>query len=103
MDSGSEQQGIVQLLLSSALGEYLERVRELGAMEGPEGAVELSPTLRPVIEAMHHVLAGGEVEVHIVRGGQKDIFQELQQRAVRATTETNTLNQEQGKVVVTAV
>jgi hypothetical protein len=103
MNNGSDQQGVVQLSFSSALGEYLERVSELGAMEGPAGAVEISPTLRPVLEAMHHVLAGGEVEVRIVRGGQQDIFQELQKRAEQATMETNALNQEQGKLVVTAV
>jgi hypothetical protein len=103
MNNGGEQQGIIQLSFSSALGEYLERVRELGAMEGPEGAIDISPTLRPVLEAMHHLLAGGEVEVRIVRGGQQDIFQDLQQRAVQATTETNAINQVTGKVVVTAV
>jgi hypothetical protein len=103
MNNGGEQQDIIQLSFSSALGEYLERVRELGAMEGPDGAVDISPTLRPVLEAMHHLLAGGEVEVRIVRGGQQDIFQDLQQRAVQATTETNAINQVTGKVVVTAV
>jgi hypothetical protein len=43
------------------------------------------------------------VEVRIVRNGQQDIFQELEQRAAQATHETNTLNQPAGKVVVTAV
>jgi hypothetical protein len=103
MNNDSEQQRIVHLALSSALGEYLERVRELGAVEGLDGAVELNPTLKPVLEAMHHVLAGGEVEVRIVRDGQPDIFHELQQRAVQATEETNAINQPPGRVLVTAV
>ncbi|WP_224368597.1 hypothetical protein [Hyalangium versicolor] len=103
MNDGSEQHGIVQLSLSSALGEYLERVRQLGAVEGVDGAIELSPSLQPVLEAMHHVLAGGEVEVRVVRDGQQDIFQELQRRATHATEQTNALNQGPGKVVVTAV
>lgn len=102
MSNDSDGQ-IIQLSFASALGGYLERVRELGAVEGTDGAVEINPTLQPILAAMHHVLAGGEVEVHVVRGGQADIFQELQQRAVHATQETNALNQPPGQVVVTAV
>ena len=103
MNKGSEDPSIIQLSLSAALGQYLERVRELGAVEGLRGSVQINPTLVPVLEAMHHVLAGGEVEVRIVRGGQQEIVQELQQRAVQATQETNALNQQPGGVVVTAV
>jgi hypothetical protein len=101
MSNGTER--IVQLSFSAALGEYLVRVQELGAVEGLEGSVEISPSLKPVLEAMHHVLAGGEVRVHIVRGGQQEIFQELQQRAIQATEETNALNQPYGKAVDIAV
>ncbi|MBN1205926.1 MAG: hypothetical protein JXB05_13500 [Myxococcaceae bacterium] len=72
-------------------------------MEGPNGAAELSPTLQPIVAAMHHVLAGGEVQVHIVQSGQPDIFQELQQRAEQAISETNALNHSPGTLVVTAV
>lgn len=103
MSHGSKPEGVVQLALSSALEAYLQRVRELGAVEGQNGAVELSPTLQPIVEAMHHVLAGGEVEVHVVRGGQPDLFEELRQRAARAIAETNALNQPAGPLVVTAV
>jgi hypothetical protein len=103
MSHGSEPQRIIQLPFSAALGEYLERVQNLGAMEGQNGAVELNPTLMPILEAMHHILAGGEVEVRVLRGGQQDIFRELQQRAVQATRETNALNQAAGTVVATAV
>jgi hypothetical protein len=101
MTDGSERN--VQLSFSSALGAYLQRVQELGAVEGLEGAIEINPTLKPVLEAMHHVLAGGEVQVKVLRDGQQGIFLELQQRAVQATQETNALNQLSGNVVVTAV
>ncbi len=94
---------LIQLSFASALGEYLKRVQDLGAVEGQHGAVELNPTLQPVLEALHHVLSGGEVEVRVVRGGQPDIFLELQQRAAKATEETNALNQPAGTYVVTAV
>ena len=48
-------------------------------------------------------LAGGEVEVHVVREGQREIFRELEQRASRVTVETNALNQHSETPVVTAV
>jgi hypothetical protein len=94
---------LVQLTFASALGEYLKRVQDLGAVEGHHGAIELNPTLQPVLEALHHVLAGGEVEVRVVRGGQRDIFMDLQQRAARATEETHAFNQPADTLIVTAV
>jgi hypothetical protein len=103
MSTENHPRRIIQLSFASALGEYLERVRDLGAVEGHNGFVEINPTLQPVVEAMHHVLAGGEVEVRVVRNGQSDIFRELQHRAARATSETNALNQSSGTMVVTAV
>lgn len=94
---------LMPLAFSSAFGEYLKRVQDLGAVEGQHGAIELNPTLQPVLEALHHVLSGGEVEVRVVRGGQPDIFQELQQRAAKATEETNAINQPAGTLLLTAV
>lgn len=94
---------LMPLAFSSAFGEYLQRVQDLGAMEGQHGAVELNPTLQPVLEALHHVLSGGEVEVRVVRGGQPDIFQELQERAAKATEETNAIYQPAGTPIFTAV
>lgn len=96
-------QSVTPLSFSSALGEYLKRVQDLGAVEGQHGALELNPTLRPVLEALHHVLSGGEVEVRVVRGGHPDIFQELQERAAKATEETNALAQPAGTILLTAV
>ncbi|MDY7226427.1 hypothetical protein [Hyalangium rubrum] len=74
--------------LAPSLAEYLKRLKELGAVEGTQGAVELNPTLLPVLEALHHVLAGGEVEVRVVRDGQQDLFQELSVRALQGLQET---------------
>lgn len=103
MSQDSASRRIIHLSFAASLGEYLERVRDLGAMEGHTGSVELNPTLRPVVEAMHHVLAGGEVEVHVVREGQPDIVRELAQRAARATVETNALNTQSETLVLTVV
>jgi hypothetical protein len=88
---------------SSAMEEYLQRMRELGAVEGPDGAVELNPSLKPVLEALHHVLSGGEVEVRVHRYGQPDIFQELQARTVQVTLEANAPHKSLGMGAVPAV
>jgi hypothetical protein len=103
MSQDSDSQRIIHLAFAAALGEYLERVRDLGAVEGRHGSVELNPTLRPVVDALHHVLAGGEVEVRVLREGQADIVRDLQQRVALATSETNALNQQSEPPVVTAV
>jgi hypothetical protein len=87
---------VVHLAVSSALAEYLHRVQMLGAVQGTRGGLELNPTLAPVLKALHHVLAGGEVEVRITRAGQSALVEELQERAARTIDETNVLNDEGG-------
>lgn len=73
------------------MSDYLARCNELGAMEGPLGARALNPALRPVLEALHHVLAGGEVSVQLLQRGNADIVNELNLRAERATEESSSL------------
>jgi hypothetical protein len=103
MSTHSETPRLVHLPVSSALEEYLRRVQTLGAVEGTGGALELNPTLAPVLTALHHVLAGGEVEVRIVRNGQSTLVQELQERAARSFEETNALKQHSGVTLNVAV
>lgn len=87
---------VVHLAVSSALAEYLHRLQMLGAVQGTRGGLELNPTLVPVLTALHHVLAGGEVEVRITRAGQAALVKDLQQRAARTIEETSVLNDEGG-------
>lgn len=82
---------IVNVTLASSLGAYILRTQELGAVEGPEGSLALHPALQPVLTALHHVLAGGEVAVQVVRSGNPDIVSELDHRAEQATREANLL------------
>jgi len=91
----SQPAHVVQLAVASALAEYLHRVRMLGAVQGTLEGLELNPTIVPVLTALHHVLAGGEVEVRITRGGQAALVRELQERASRTLEETNVLNEEE--------
>jgi hypothetical protein len=87
---------VVNVTLASSLGAYLLRTQELGAVEGAGGSLTLSPALEPILEALHHVLAGGEVQVHVVRGGNPDIVDELNRRASQATQEANILTRAAG-------
>lgn len=86
----------VNVTLASSLGAYLLRTQELGAVEGAEGSLALHPALQPVLEALHHVLAGGEVAVQVLRSGNPDIVAELDRRAAYATLEANILNKAAG-------
>lgn len=101
MSSGSQDE-VVQLPFASAMAEYLRRVEELGAFEGVGSTVELNPRLRPVLEALHHVLAGGEVSVSIAQSGQPDVFRDLHERMERGLQQTRQL-QTQPTLVATAV
>ncbi len=88
---------------ANALVEYLARGHELGATEGPMGARSLSPALRPVLEALHHVLAGGEVAVRVLRPGNPDLVDELNHRAERATEVSTTLGMAAGDILSATV
>ncbi|WP_426756248.1 hypothetical protein [Myxococcus sp. Y35] len=72
-------------------------------MEGPLGARVLNPALQPVLEALHHVLAGGEVAVHVLRRGNADIVHELNLRAERVTVESAHLDTEAGDTLSATV
>lgn len=83
---------VTHLTLASGIGEYILRVQELGVVEGTSGAVELHPSLKPIMEALHQVLAGGEVELKVVHRGNPDIVNELNRRAEQGVQEANTIN-----------
>ncbi|MCP3099306.1 hypothetical protein LZ198_10525 [Myxococcus sp. K15C18031901] len=82
---------LVEVPLASAVDGYLRRLQELGAVEGADGEVGLHPALAPVLEALHHLLAGGEVAVHVTRPGVPAIVEELRGRVDEATREVNQL------------
>ncbi|KFA91677.1 hypothetical protein Q664_20270 [Archangium violaceum Cb vi76] len=65
-------------------------------MEGPDGALEISPEVMPILEAIHQVLAGGTVEVKVVHRGNPDIFNELKRRVEQVGREANAINKAAG-------
>ncbi|MDC0712054.1 hypothetical protein POL68_26535 [Stigmatella sp. ncwal1] len=91
---------VVPLSFTPSVGTYLQRLQALGAIEGSGMSLTFSPHIHPVLEALHHVLAGGEVEVRITRAGQADIVEELNALAEQVLEESRALPP---SLVVTAV
>lgn len=71
---------------------YQMRLLQLGALEGALGNIAVNPDLKPVLEALHQVLAGGSIEIKIAQVGNLDIVAELNRRLERATAEANIIN-----------
>lgn len=71
---------------------YLNRVLQLGALEGPHDHQDLMPELLPLLEAAHHVLAGGEVSVNVERRGNPDIMRELGEMRAKVVEDSNHIN-----------
>jgi hypothetical protein len=61
--------------------------------------MRVADSIRPVLDAMHIVLAGGEVRVEVVHRGNHDIVSELRARVERATKDANEVNQKSGYYV----
>ena len=74
---GTKGSSIVTVNLTASSLRYLSRLLELGALEGSSGKTDVSPSLQPVIQAMHHVLAGGSAEIKITQKGDPTVVREL--------------------------
>lgn len=85
--------------LSSRMYGYVMRMVDLGAIDGALGNMKPNPGLKPVIEALHHVLAGGTVEMKIVEPGSPDLVRDLTNRLEGAIEESNTINTKSGYYV----
>ncbi|ADO68018.1 hypothetical protein [Stigmatella aurantiaca] len=89
--SNGQKDLVVPMSFTPSVGTYLQRVQALGALEGSGETLAFSPHIHPVLEALHHVLAGGEVEVRIVRSGQATLVEELNALAERVLEESRAL------------
>lgn len=90
---------VTRTTVASAEG-YMIRLLQLGALEGALGEMEISPVLKPVLEAMHHVLAGGEVEIKLAEPGNALLVQELKRRLEEATLDFNIINQQSNQPIL---
>ena len=75
---------------------YLARLLELGAVEGAMGEMKLAPNVATLIDALHHVLAGGEVAVSVVQPGNAAVVADLSRQLVAGTDEANKANEKAG-------
>ena len=89
----------VAYTLSSETYAYIRRLIELGAVEGSLGQMKPADFLAPVVEALHTVMAGGEVAIETTRRGNPDIVRELNERVASATHESNVINEAAGYYV----
>lgn len=93
----------VSYTVTSSLYEYIHRCYALGAIEGPIAEHDLAPALKEILQAAHHYLAGGEVEVKVVRRGNPDIVNELDSLFDRVARDANEINKAAGYYVAGAV
>ena len=87
---------LVSVPFAQKLSEYLDRALELGALEGPLGEMDLAPDLFPLIDGIHHVLAGGAVKVEVERKGNPDIVKQLARLREKGRDDSNVINRESG-------
>lgn len=95
--SGLKRPTIVGINLVSETYEYLSRLLDLGALEGPLGRMDINASLKPVVEAMHHVLTGGAVEVKVRRRGNPDLMKNLDLLLKNGCKKANEINKKLGQ------
>jgi hypothetical protein len=82
--------------IAYSMYEYLERLIELGLVEGPLGKMDLNPKAKPLVDALHQVLAGGTVTVQVTTPGNPQILAELAATLQEATNDGNAINKAVG-------
>ena len=85
---------VVGVNLTSSSHEYLVRLHDLGLFEGTVGATRVHPELKPVIDALHHVLTGGKVELRVVQPGNADLKKDLDGQLAQSIKDTNQVNRQ---------
>ena len=85
---------IVAVNLTSSSHEYLIRLYDLGLFEGSLGATKVHADLKPVIDALHHVLTGGKVELRVVQPGDADLKKRLDGQLTQSLKDTNQVNRQ---------
>jgi hypothetical protein len=95
----SDDPTLVTYPLARSAYEYIMRMKDLGALEGELGNMSLLPALKPLIDAIHVVLAGGSVDVTVTSRANPDIVRELEQMFEKGTEDANYINKKSGYYV----
>ncbi len=80
---------------SEPVAEYTRAMTELDLFRGPRGRQTISPRVKPLLSALHQVLAGGKVDVRAipVSGSiDKNTVRRLNQLAQKALDDANKYN-----------
>jgi hypothetical protein len=91
---GRKTPPVVGVNLTSSSHEYLVRLYDLGLFEGTIGTTKVHPELTPVIDALHHVLTGGKVELRIIQPGDADLKKGLDRQLAQSIKDTNQVNRQ---------
>ncbi|MEE9383546.1 MAG: hypothetical protein V3V08_09050 [Nannocystaceae bacterium] len=62
----------------SELFNYQAMLLRLGALAGEPGSYTVSASAKPLFQALHRVLAGGEVRVEVVEPGIDAMYERLE-------------------------
>ena len=89
----------IQYTIPLATLTYMMRLNERGLVEGPLGNQNLSPSVEPLVWALHHLLAGGEIKVEITRKGDPDVVRQLEKLVEEAHKASNEINEKAGYYV----
>ena len=90
---------LVSYPVAYSMLQYMLKTRELGAFEGPLGDMHPNPHLRPILKALHIVLAGGVVEFTEKQRGNPEIIHELDDMLEQGTEDANFINKKSGYYV----
>ena len=69
--------------------DYMQRLVALGLMEGIPGDQKINANVTELFNALHHVLAGGEVKVTIEKEGNPAIVAELENKQTESLKKKN--------------
>jgi hypothetical protein len=85
--------------VAPATRAYLEALGSLGLLQGDSGSQTLHSDAHEVLVALHHVLAGGAVDIEIHSEGAPSMVEDLNTMLRRAVDETNQLAQQEWSVL----
>lgn len=88
--------------LSANLAEYIQDAVALGAFVGALGQMDLNPALKPLLDAMNQILAGGSATVTVTQPGDPGKYNTLTKYLADGITESNKINQAAGYYVTIA-
>lgn len=87
-----EEPEIVQINVASKTRDYLAELNQLGLLEGDTGGRALGPEVAAVVNALHHVLAGGRATVQLDTSAAASVTTRLDQLRDDAMAEHNSLD-----------